>query len=189
MALLPTLTADSQTRTGVLGTGGGRPGAVWAVAQEAVVVGTLMKDSVAVAGALADLTTIFGQMMTFQVVVQGDQTVRHPPAAAARPMVGVEAHHPSVTDPPPLVNAHRHTVVVVALPLEAGTEASVAHASHVGNQGTEHQTAQTSRRSRRRAACLPHCSVRASSAFDKRLDKVEHNGKEHRRSASLGALI
>lgn len=69
MALLPTLTADSQTRTGVLGTGGGRPGAVWAAAQEDVVVGTLMKDSVVVAGAPADLTTIFGQMMTFQVVV------------------------------------------------------------------------------------------------------------------------
>lgn len=169
MALLPTLTADSQTRTGVLGTGGGRPGAVWAAAQEDVVVGTLMKDSVVVAGAPADLTTIFGQMMTFQVVVQGDQTVRHPPAVVARPMVGVVAHHPWVTDHRPLVNAHRHMVVVVAHPLAAGTEASVALASHAGSQGTEHQTAQTSRRRRGRAACLPHCFVRAGSVSDKRL--------------------
>lgn len=120
MALLLILMADSQTRTGVLGTDGD-PGAVWVAAPEAVVVGTLMKDSVVVAGAPADLTTIFGQMMTFQVVVRGDQTVRHPPAVAAHPMVVVVAHHPSVTDHRPLVNAHRLTVVVVAHPLAAGT--------------------------------------------------------------------
>lgn len=182
MALLLILTADSQTQTGVLGTGGGRPGAVWVAAQEDVVVGTLMKDSVVVAGAPADLTTTFGQMMTFQVVVREDQTVRHPPAVAARPMVGVVARHPSVTDPPPLVNVHRHTVVAVARPLAAGTEASVARASHAVNQGTEHQTARTSRRRIRSAACLPRCSVRASSASDKRLDKAEHNAKEHRKA-------
>lgn len=158
MAPLLILMADSQTRTGVLGTGGDRPGAVWAAAQEAVVVGTLMKDSVVVAGALPDLKTIFGQMVTFQVVRE-DQTVRHPPAAAHPMVVDVVAHHPSATDHRPLVNAHHLTVVAEALPSAAGTEASVVLASHAGNRGTKHQTARTSRRCRRRAACLPHCSV------------------------------
>lgn len=155
MALLLILMVDSQTRTEVLGTAGG-PGVVWAVPQEAAVVGTLMaKGFVVVAGA-PNLTTISGQMMTFQVVREDPPVAVHHLPVAAHLTVAVVAHHPSVSDHRPSVIAHHHTVVVVAArPLEAGTEPSVVLASHAGNQGTEHQTAQTSRQCGRRAACLP----------------------------------
>jgi hypothetical protein len=78
----------------------------------------MVKDFVVVAGA-PNLTTISGQMMTFQVVREDPPVAVHHHLVAAHPMVVVVAHHPSVTDHRPLVNAHHRTVVVVVARLLA----------------------------------------------------------------------
>lgn len=186
MALLLTLMADSQTRTEVLGAEGG-PGPV---AQEAGVVGILMVKDLAVVAGASNLTMIFGQMMTFQVV-QEDQTVHHHPVAVRHPMVVVVAHRPLVIDHHPLVTAHHLMVVVVAHPLvtahhplAVGTEASVVLASHADNPGTEHLTAQTSNRWRRCAASPPHgVALFGSDQLPTSSWTVEHNAKVHLRAS------
>jgi hypothetical protein len=147
----------------------------------------MVKDFVVVAGP-PNLTTISGQMMTFQVVPEDPLGAVHHPLVAAHLMVGVVAHHPSVNDHRHSVTAHHLMVAVAAAhPLAAGTEASVVLASHVDNQGTEHQTAQTSRQCGQRTACLQHGV--APSGPDQFLQQaagqLNRTPRKIRRSASL----